>query len=226
MRLSIGGPTRDGVPASFAVDAAHLFAYTREVGPWGKNVTLDFVASTYIHVGREWFLEASLKQGATHILWLDTDMRLPRESAVLLAMHDLPIVACNYTVRQPSGLFTASRDGQRIPTRPQSTGLEEVEYCGMGVMLMRTDVVAGLPRPLFRHGLNEQLTDVGEDVVFCRTLRAAGHQVYIDHDLSKGVRHIGQYEYAIPETVDTATDAAGTADAANAADAAETVGAV
>jgi hypothetical protein len=200
MRLAIGGPTRETVPATFAVVAAHLLAYTREMGPWGKDVTLDFIASTYIHVGRELFLEASIKQGATHIFWLDTDMRVPRETAVLLSMHDQPIVACNYPVRQPSGLFTAFRDGERIPTHEHSTGLETVDYCGMGAMLMRVDAVAGFVRPWFRHGINEHGGDIGEDVGFCRALRAIGHQVYIDHDISKGVTHIGQREYGIHQT--------------------------
>jgi len=195
MRLAIGGPTRDGVPASFAVDLAQLYAYTRERGPWGSEVTVGFIASTYIHVGREFFLEASRKQGATHIFWLDTDMSVPREAAVLLAMHEQPIVACNYLVRQASGLFTAFRDEQRIQTTAASTGLEAVEYCGMGAMLMRTDVVADLPRPWFRHGINEHGGDIGEDVGFCRALRAAGHTIYIDHDLTKEVGHIGQYIY-------------------------------
>src|SRR5678815_1758852 len=128
MRLAIGGPTRDTVPAAFAVDVAQLYAYTRERGPWGADVTVGFIASTYIHVGRELFLEAARKQGATHVLWLDTDMSVPRELAVLLWMHDQPIVACNYRVRQDSGLFTACRDGQRVPTTAASTGLEAVEY--------------------------------------------------------------------------------------------------
>lgn len=197
MQLAIGGPTRDTVSATFAVDAAHLFAYTREVGPWGKHVTMDWVASTYIHVGREWFLEASRKQGATHILWLDTDMSVPRELAVLLAMHEQPIVACNYKVRQASGLFTACRDGQRVATTEASTGLEAVEYVGMGAMLMRTAVVDGLGRPWFRHGLNDFGGDIGEDVMFCRGLANAGHTIYIDHDLSKQVKHIGQHAYGI-----------------------------
>jgi hypothetical protein len=195
MKLAIGGPTRDTVPAAFAVSAAHLFVYTRERGPWGTNVTMDFVASTYIHVGREWFLEASLKQGATHILWLDTDMRVPRELAVLLAMHEQPIVACNYRVRQASGLFTACREGARVATLASSTGLEAVEYVGMGAMLMRADVVQGLGRPWFRHGLNEFGGDVGEDVMFCRGLGRAGYTIYVDHDLSKEIEHIGQRAY-------------------------------
>jgi hypothetical protein len=195
MKLAIGGPTRDTVPAAFSVSLAHLFAYTREVGPWGRHVTCDFVAATYIHVGREWFLEASRKQGATHIFWLDTDMVLPRETIVLLAMHDQPIVACNYRVRQQSGLFTASRGGQRVATTETSTGLEAVDYVGMGAMLMRTEVVTDLARPWFRHGLNEFGGDVGEDVMFCRGLTVAGHTVYIDHDVSKEVEHIGQHAY-------------------------------
>jgi len=195
MRLAIGGPTRDSVPASFAVDVAHLYAYTRERGPWGSDVTVGFVASTYIHVGREWFLEAALKQGATHVLWLDTDMSVPRETAVLLSLHNEPIVACNYVVRQASGLFTAFCGEQRVPTTESSRGLEAVDYCGMGAMLMRTDVVLDLPRPWFRHGLNAQGGDIGEDVGFCRALRAAGHTIYIDHDLSQEIGHIGQTIY-------------------------------
>jgi hypothetical protein len=199
MKLAIGGPTRDTVPASFAVSTAHLLAYTREMGPWGKAVTLDFVASTYIHVGREWFLEASIKQGATHVFWLDTDMVLPRETIVLLAMHEQPVVACNYVVRQQSGLFTAFKGDARVPTTEASTGLEAVEYVGMGAMLMRTSVVEKLGRPWFRHGLNGLGGDVGEDVMFCRGLAAAGHTVYIDHDVSKLVEHIGQHAYATVE---------------------------
>jgi len=198
MRLAIGGPTRDLVPAAFAVDVAQLYAYTRERGPWGADVTVGFIASTYIHVGRELFLEASLKQGASHVLWLDTDMTFPRETAVLLAMHDTAIVGCNYPVRQPSGLFTAQRDdGTRVPTTETSTGLEAVDALGFGVLLMRIDIMSGLTRPWFRHGLNEAGGDIGEDIMCCRKIRQGGHQIFIDHDLSKQVGHIGQHTYRI-----------------------------
>jgi hypothetical protein len=202
MRLAIGGPTRDSVPASFADDLAELYAYTRERGPWGTNVSVGFIQSTYIHVGREMFLEVSRKQGATHVLWLDTDMSFPRVTAVLLAMHEQPIVGCNYRVRQPSGLFTARRGDDRVPTHAHSTGLDVVDEIGFGVVLMRTDIVADLERPWFRHGLNAQGGDIGEDIMFCRALRAAGHTIYIDHDLSKEISHVGQYSYATLQSED------------------------
>lgn len=203
MRLWIGGPTRDTVPAAFALDLAQLYAKTRERGPW-TSVVLGFVASTYVHVGRDAVLLAALQQRADHVLWLDTDMTFPPETAILLAMHDQPIVACNCLMRDPRRLWTAKRDGQRIATTPESTGLEHVDSVGPAVMLMRTDVVALLARPWFRHGWNAATNnDIGEDLMFCQALRNAGHTIYIDHDLSKEIGHIGQYTYR-PTTADHA----------------------
>jgi hypothetical protein len=201
MKLAIGGPTSDQVPAPVLADVAWLFAYTREMGPWGRDVSIGWLASTYIHVGRELYLQAMLAQDVTHILWLDTDMSVPRTTAVRLAAHDVPIVGCNYrTRRRLNGPFTAQReDGQRVPTLDTSTGLEAVAACGFGVLLMDVRILQGVPRPMFRHGLNLENGDIGEDVMWCRTLRAAGHTVYIDHDLSKEVGHIGQHTYGTIE---------------------------
>lgn len=191
MRLAIGGPTRDTGPVSFAVDLAQLYAYTREHGPW-DIVTLGYIESTYIHVGREYFLASCLRQGATHVLWIDTDMGFPMETAVRLAMHEVPIVGVNYPTRDVSHQPTARRGRTRIETGPESTGLEVVDGMGFGVVLMRTDFLTPLRRPWFRHGLNAEGGDIGEDLVFCQALTAAGIPIYIDHDLSKEVAHVGQ----------------------------------
>lgn len=201
MHLAIGGPTRDLVPASFALDLLHLHEYTVKYGPW-PTVTVGFIQSTYIHVGRELFLEEAMKQGASHILWIDTDMGFPRTAALRLSYHDKAIVGVNYRVRQESGIFTAQDEhGTRIQTTEESTGLEPVAGLGFGMVLMRTDAVEGLPRPLFRHGLNLQNGDVGEDIMFCRTVRAAGREIYIDHDLSKEMTHVGLYGYRTVSTL-------------------------
>lgn len=202
MKLAIGGPTRDHVPAPFFVAYARLYAYTRERGPWTAVDDL-FMEHTYIHCGRELVLEAAIKQGCTHLLWLDTDMQIPRTAAVQLFAHGQPIVAANYRARRPgANLFTAHGfDGQRVETSEASTGLEAVDYCGMGCCLMQTDVVKGLGRPWFRHGLNDFGGDVGEDAMLFRGLASAGFTTYIDHDLSKQVGHVGQTIY---RTVDAA----------------------
>ena len=122
-------------------------------------------------------------------------MAFPPDTALRLASHNKPVVACNCVMRDPRLLFTAMRDGQRVETTPASTGLAEVDTVGPAVMLMRTDVVAGVDQPWFAHGRNAAGEDIGEDVMFCRRLRKAGQQIYIDHDLSKEIGHIGQHTY-------------------------------
>jgi len=194
MRLVIGGPTRETVPAAFAVDLAQLYVRTVVGGRWSM-VTMGFLQSTYVHVGREAFLHGAIARQATHVLWLDTDMTFPADTALRLAAHDQPIVACNCVMRDPRILFTAQRDGLGIVTGPDSTGLEAADTVGLAVMLMRTDVVADLARPWFRHGRTDAGRDLGEDVMFCRALRAAGHAILIDHDLSKEIGHVGQHTY-------------------------------
>lgn len=192
MRLVIGGPTLAAVPAAFAVDLANLYAYTQQATRMAAD--LRFVQSTYVHVGREAVLDAALRIDATHVLWLDTDMRVPADTALRLAAHDLAVVGCNCVMKTPDVRFTAQRGGQVIRTGPRSTGLEAVDSVGMAVLLMRADVVVGLPRPWFRHGY-EAGQDIGEDILFCRSLRAAGQDIWIDHDLSKEIGHIGQHTY-------------------------------
>lgn len=195
MRLVIGGPTRDTVPAAFALDLTQLYAHTSH--SWDA-VALRFVGSTYVHVGRNATLDAAIQYGATHVLWLDTDMTFPEDTAIRLAQHDQSVVACNCLMRDPRRIWTAKRDGKRIETTIRSTGLEAVDSVGMAVMLMATSVVATLPKPWFRHGWNPATrSDVGEDITFCQALRDAGHTIYIDHDLSKEIGHIGQYTYGL-----------------------------
>src|SRR5678810_62 len=150
MRLVIGGPTLATVPAAFAIDLAGLFAYTVR---WDSGaVTLRYVHATYVHVGREAVVEAALQFRATHVLWLDTDMTFPDDTAIRLADHHRAIVAANCVMREPQRRCTAERDGDRVATRPESTGLEAVDSVGLAVLLMRMDVLADLPRPWFQHG--------------------------------------------------------------------------
>jgi hypothetical protein len=195
--LWITGPTRDSAPARFAVDLAELYAYTITRGPW-RTVSLRFQVATYIHVGREACLEGAIADGATEVLWLDTDMGFPRETAVLLAMHDQRFVAANCVTRTPDRRFTAQRGGVRVETGAASSGLDVVDSVGLAVALMRTEVARALRRPWFTHGRTATGGDIGEDIMFCNALRAAGVPVLIDHDLSKEIKHVGQYEYGPP----------------------------
>lgn len=188
MRLAIAVPAHDTVPALFANDLARMFATTQASVP---IVTLAMVVGTFVHHARENLLNDMVRVwGATHILWLDADMVFPPDTALRLLAHDKDVVAANYVTRTARPRPTAMRDGQCVSSS-EATGLEAVDHVGMGVFLMKTSVVEHIPSPRFWYSTPTET----EDVYFCRLLRAAGHTIHIDHDLSKSVGHIGTHTY-------------------------------
>ena len=197
MRLAIAVPALESVSAYFANDLAKLYATTLSAVP---ITTLAMMVGTFVHQAREKLLHDVIELwGATHILWLDADMTFPPNTALRLLKHDVDVVALNYVTRAEPHRPTAFRDGLPLTSASEyHTGLEEVDHVGMGVFLMRTSVVQGLPRPRFWYSTPTET----EDVYFCRLLRAAGHTIHIDHDLSKEISHVGVQKYReMPTTV-------------------------
>jgi hypothetical protein len=191
VRLAIAVPAHDSVSALFANDLALLYADTRASG---LTVVLMTMIGTFVHHARERLLDDAVRLcAATHVLWLDADMTFPRDAALRLLKHDLDVVAANYLTRTAHPKPTARRDGQCVSST-DATGLEEVDHVGMGVFLMKTSVVANIPSPHFWYSTPTET----EDVYFCNLLRAAGHTIHIDHDLSKEVGHVGTHIYREP----------------------------
>jgi hypothetical protein len=186
--LAIAVPALSNVPAVFATDLAMLYAETSRAIP---QVTLAMMVGTFVHQAREKLLhDVTELWGATHILWLDTDMTFPRDTALRLLKHDKEIVAANYVTRVLPSRPTARKDGKCVSSGDVN-GLETVDHVGMGVFLMSTHLVPHLPRPRFWYSTETET----EDVYFCRLLRSAGHDIWVDHDLSHSVGHIGQHTY-------------------------------
>jgi hypothetical protein len=126
---------------------------------------------------------------ATHILWVDSDMDFPQDSLHRLLAHDLEIVGCNYPRRMPPH-FSSATDLDKKPFHPSCVGLSQAGVIGFGLLLMRTTVFERqYDMPLFAHHDDEGYCT--EDVTFCKKVRAQGHEIWIDHDLSREVRHIG-----------------------------------
>jgi hypothetical protein len=71
-----------------------------------------------------------------------------------------------------------------------STGLEEVESMGMGLVAIHRDVIETLEMPYF-NWVTGKNSFLGEDVYFFNRIRQNGFTVYVDHDLSKEIYHVG-----------------------------------
>lgn len=205
-RVVVNIPTMAFVPWEFAFDLANMLAYT--TAGVGDKVALftNVVPGTYVHRAREQLLDRSHELGSHYMLWLDSDMRFPKDLLIRLMQHDKHMVGINYSTRGIPPRFVAikkiARDhdgaGELIETNEDSTGLEQAEAIGFGAVLMKSVITEKLEFPrFFFENYDEGAGHVGEDVWFCRKVREQGWEIFVDHDLSKECAHVGQMEYRV-----------------------------
>lgn len=199
-RIGICVPSGDLVHASFAFDLARLTAYTAATRP-------DIEIKLYVNRGsllpqlRETLVETALAERCTHVLFIDSDMRFPRDAAIRLLAHDLPVVAINYTTRSEPHRPVAQASigsGDYIYTSAESHGLERVGTVGFGFMLINADFARKMGAPRFAIGWSKDGRGyAGEDAYFCMRAAQEGFGPVIDHDLSRECGHIGTFVYTL-----------------------------
>ena len=201
MKIAICVPCRDTVMSGFAFDLAKLCAYegvTRCAK--GGSLMIYQVPGTLIFNQRERLAEQALKDGADAILWVDSDMRFPKDALRILLSRNLPIIGVNATTRRFPIQATAldvdpeSKDLVKVDSKGK-TGLEQVMGVGFGMVLIRKEVFEKTPKPWFWFDTTAKGGTIGEDIYFCAKAFDSGFDTIVDHDLSKHIRHIGTYEY-------------------------------
>ncbi|MGE0278342.1 MAG: hypothetical protein AB7R40_23345 [Nitrospiraceae bacterium] len=208
LKILILIPTHDYVSALTMFDAMQLCLETAAaMPPDGHQIGTQMVTHTYIHRARQELAEVALAEKATHLLWMDADMRFPQDALLKLLEHDKKCVGINYAKRGVPSDFVAIKHlpeynngvGAKCITNDDSTGLEEVDAMGMGLVLMKASAFNNMPdpaeKPWFWFGFTEQGGHIGEDVHFFKLLKESGVPVYVDHDLSKRCAHVGQFEF-------------------------------
>ena len=195
--VAVAMPCGDLMHSATALDLVNLVAYTIGARPDIRIINYQ-VRGTLIPEQRATLARVAKQHGATHLLFIDSDMRFPKDGLVRLLAHGKPIVAANYPTRRQPIIPTAEhREKGFLFTQPESVGLTDVTRCGMGFMLIDMAVFAEIPEPWFQIGYN--VADgryVGEDTFFCnRARKVGGYDTLIDQDLSQSVRHIGAMEW-------------------------------
>lgn len=202
-------PTRDFVNSGFAFDLARLVGYT--IGSSDNKVVIYSSSGTLLSSQRQDLARDAVEAGCTHTLWLDSDMRFPKDTILHLLERDQDIICANYAKRRfPTEPIAVKKNvpGEdaekinRVYTEEDSTGLVEVDYCGMGVMLVKAEVYKKMEYPWFAIPWVPAAEDyIGEDVWFCRRAYENGFKTMVDQDLSKEVHHIGTFEYKHEHTL-------------------------
>lgn len=212
IHIVVGLPTGDTMEAGFGYDLSRMFLHLGATvcAQGALEMRAFMVQDSLIHEARNEIVETMLrKTDATHLLFLDSDMRFPWQLPLQLLYHAKPIIGVNYSTRagmpRPTALLdeTVEEEGPRRylypPVDPAEAGEPvEVEAVGMGVCLIERQVLEAVGYPWFEavyDPVNRRRR--GEDVDFCRKAKAKGFGTWVDPLASEAVGHVGRFEYRL-----------------------------
>lgn len=178
--------------SDFGLSLAAMTAATAYEAP-SVDMILWNVQGTGLSMNRINLCKKALEKNCTHVLFLDDDMRIPMHTLMMFLAHKKDIIAANCARKELPPRSTAKGwDDMCVWTKKSSTGLEKVKSVGTAVMLINTDVLKKMDQPWF---CEDPVREIGEDVYFCNKAREIGFDIWIDHDLSKDVVHMGGFEF-------------------------------
>jgi hypothetical protein len=212
-KLGLVLPTRQTVETDFMVSVINLFSYFNRVqvpGYQGQSLALMNRRSAIIPKSRQELVLDAFEQKCSHILFIDDDQIFPPNLPHRLASHGKRVMACNIATKaQGNSIPTARRapapgewwGGHIIPSKGKK-GIEKVWRIGFGVILIDLQVFKDekgelLPFPWFNmEWRGAPVNDFcGEDWFFCELMDKRGIPIWIDHDASLRVGHIGKWIY-------------------------------
>lgn len=199
LRLMVAIPTAGRVPIGFATSLTGMvarFATTKVPTMPEKSITLSLrvLESSNWITNREKLARQAVDEDFTHIVWLDDDMTFEPETLEVVLGRRQDIVLTNYLIKcEPPDFVAVGLDGERVATRESSTGMQEILYSGFGFSVISTEVFKRTGQPWFLPYFNAEKSEyTTEDNPFFERARAAGFKVYLDHDASKLLGHVGQ----------------------------------
>jgi len=138
-----------------------------------------------------------------YVMWVDSDIILPRDTLTKMLSHDKDIVSGMYIQRIPGThnleIYKDSGQGGVVRTSleelPQNS-LVEIASCGFGCVLVKSKVMndVGHPQFVYHVALDHRHT-VSEDVDFCVKARAKGFKLFVDTSIK--CAHTGASTYYV-----------------------------
>lgn len=171
------------------------FAQVR-AGLGRQSMVLRHHKGSVLSKSRHQLLMSGLDFNATHLLFLDSDMTFPPLTAHYLLKRQRRVIAANCPTKNFPSIPTARGKDNVIITSEGKTGVERVWRIGTGVMLLDLSIFRKVKGPWFEVHWDEGTGDyVGEDWFFCQLLETHGIPIFIDHELSQNIGHVGDHEY-------------------------------
>lgn len=176
--------------------ATRLFEQNQE-----RDILVLEKVTSVLPQSRQWLLEDALLNHCTHALFIDSDQVFPQDTLHRLMAWKKPVVACNIARKTNPSFPTAAQRGATmfgvpVTSEAPKEGLEKVWRIGCGVMLIDLSVMKNIPKPWFETRYSQEENQfIGEDWHFIDLVQKAGHDVFVDHGLSREVGHIGAFNF-------------------------------
>lgn len=194
-KILIAVPCMDQVPAPFAHSLATLTSW----GAPDVQVSIYFNIGSLIYTSRNDLAKRAIKEEADLVMWFDSDMIFPPDTLRKLLAHidagaDIatglyyrrtqpytPVVYKTMDVDEETQQ-AVYEELETVPAEPF-----EVEACGFGCVLMRTDVFMSV---FSKYGnMFSPIGNVGEDIAFCWRAKTCGYKILCDPTMKLG--HVG-----------------------------------
>lgn len=199
MKLAVGICSHGNPPPDFSLVLLNLIANISGGEKLFDGIEIKHKKQvSLLPQGRQDILDECLKEGFTHLLFLDDDMVFPATLLRRLMKHKKRCIGVNSLRKDPKQLiYTAKFEGGEYVKSKDRKGIDEVAHVGLAMFLLDLDAVRKIPRPHFEIVWNAEIGSYrGEDHYFLNKLRAAGEKIFVDHELSNECGHIGQFVYS------------------------------
>lgn len=177
-----------GIPNTGSIHTDTAFCLLRMLKGFPYDYDVILKRGSILHYSREEIAKTAIKNGCTHLLFLDTDMYFEKDAVLKLLERKKDVIGVQYNTRKEPTMPTAFMIGG------QTGDLQRAISVATGFMLINLKVFKDITEPWFFWKTNEKGEVVeGEDYWFCRQAREAGFEVWCDLSIPMG--HIGEKIY-------------------------------
>jgi len=186
--------TMIAVPCMSTVET-EFFTSCMEMKRVGET-QMGVVSCSLVYSARNDLAKHAIANKTDYVLWLDSDVVFPNTlmEDLMEAIQGRDIVSGVYHMRREpfkpvlwkklrQGMTVDENESEEYTDYPRD-GIFEIEGCGFGVVLMRTQVlkdVMGKYREMFA-----PMPGYGEDLSFCIRARGCGYRIHCDPKVQVG----------------------------------------
>lgn len=161
-----------------------FFRSLHNIDTSGLDVKIKLYLGWHSYENKNNAVRDAIHEGYEYIFFVDDDQMFPPNILKKLLEANKDIISCNLLNRTPPFhpyLFAnADENGRGNPIELNGSGIIEIDGCGIGGVLVKTNVFIKVPP----FAVDEHVGT--EDLYFCREARKVGYKIYVDLEAPSG----------------------------------------